>query len=75
MQGLSWCKRGACALHALRGIIGDDNFFALLRDWTNRHRHGTVVTDDFTGLAANYAEVSLRPLWDAWLYSTEVPPL
>ena len=68
-------KRGACALHALRGLIGDDNFFALLRDWTTRHRHGTVVTDDFTGLAANYAEVSLRPLWDAWLYSTEVPSL
>ena len=34
-----------------------------------------AVTDDFTGLAANYAEVSLRPLWDAWLFSTGVPPL
>jgi hypothetical protein len=34
-----------------------------------------VVTDDFTGLAANYAKVSLRPLWNAWLYSTEVPRL
>jgi hypothetical protein len=33
------------------------------------------VTDDFTGLAANYADVSLRSLWDAWLYSTDVPPL
>ena len=31
------------------------------------------MTDDFTGLAANYADVSLRPLWDAWLYSTDVP--
>ena len=66
-------KRGALTLHALRGIVGDDNFFALLRYCTTRHRHGTVVTDDFTGLAANYAEVSLRPLWDAWLYSTQVP--
>ena len=68
-------KRGAITLHVLRAIIGDDKFFALLRDWTNRYRHGTVVTDDFTGLAANYAEVSLRPLWNAWLFSTEVPPL
>ena len=33
----------------------------------------TAVTDDFTGLAANYADESLRPLWDAWLYSTDVP--
>lgn len=68
-------KRGALTLHALRGVVGDEKFFALLRDWTTRHRHGTVVTDDFTGLAANYADVSLRPLWDSWLYATEVPSL
>jgi aminopeptidase N len=68
-------KRGALTLHALRRVIGDDSFFALLRDWTKRHRHSTAVTDDFTGLAANYADVSLRPLWDAWLYSTDVPAL
>ena len=47
---------------------------ALLRDWATRYRHATVVTDDFTGFAANYADVSLRSLWDDWLYSTEVPP-
>lgn len=68
-------KRGALTLHVLRGRIGDDRFFTLLRDWTTRYRHGTVVTDDFTGLAAHYADVSLRPLWDTWLYSPRVPPL
>jgi aminopeptidase N len=68
-------KRGALTLHVLRGRIGDDSFFALLKDWTARYRHGTVVTDDFTGLAANYADESLRPLWDAWLYSMPVPAL
>jgi aminopeptidase N len=68
-------KRGALTLHALRGRIGDERFYALLRDWTSRYRHGTAVTDDFTGLAANYADVSLRPLWDTWLYSPRVPPL
>ncbi|BBZ02425.1 peptidase M1 [Mycolicibacterium chitae] len=68
-------KRGALTLHALRGVIGDKNFFALLRDWADRYRHSTVVTDDFTGLAAHYSDVSLRPLWDAWLHSTAVPPL
>ena len=25
--------------------------------------------------AAHYAQTSLRPLWDAWLYSTPVPQL
>ena len=66
-------KRGALTLHALRGRLGNEKFFALLKDWTARHRHGTVVTDDFAGLAANYSDESLRPLWEAWLYSTAVP--
>ena len=66
-------KRGALTLHALRRRLGDEKFFALLIDWTTRYCHGTAVTDDFTGLAANYCDESLRPLWDAWLYSTQVP--
>ena len=68
-------KRGALTLHVLRQRIGDESFFALLRDWTARYRHSTAVTDDFTGLAANYAHESLRPLWDGWLYSLKVPAL
>ena len=67
-------KRGALTLHALRRILGDQKFFGLLREWTTRYRHSTVVTDDFIGLAAHYAEAPLKPLWDAWLYSTGVPP-
>jgi aminopeptidase N len=68
-------KRGAMTLHMLRLRIGDDNFFALLQDWTARYRHSTVVTDDFTALASHYADESLRPLWDAWLYATELRAL
>ena len=36
-------------------------------------RHSTATTDDFTNLAANYSDEPLRSLWQAWLYSTEVP--
>ncbi|WP_018603586.1 M1 family metallopeptidase [Mycobacterium sp. 155] len=68
-------KRGALTLHVLRSRIGDKNFFALLQDWTTKYRHSTAVTDDFTGLAARYADESLQPLWQAWLYSTALPPL
>jgi aminopeptidase N len=68
-------KRGALTLHVLRTRIGDRNFFALLQDWTTRHRHSTAFTDDFTGLAARYTEKSLQPLWQAWLYSKALPRL
>ena len=66
-------KRGALTLHALRGRVGDDKFFALLKDWTTRYRHSNAVTDDFTGLAADYCSESLTALWDSWLYSRAVP--
>jgi aminopeptidase N len=66
-------KRGALTLHALRERLGDEKFFALLKDWTTRYRHATAVTDDFTSLAANYSDESLRPLWETWLHSTDVP--
>lgn len=68
-------KRGALTLHQLRGRLGDDGFFALLRDWTTRYRHANASTDDFTALAAGYTTVPLQPLWQDWLYSTELPAL
>jgi aminopeptidase N len=68
-------KRGALTLHALRLRLGDTKFFALLQDWTTRYRHSTVITDDFTGLAAAYSDESLRPLWTTWLYEKQLPAL
>jgi aminopeptidase N len=66
-------KRGALTLHALRGRLGDQKFFALLKDWTTRYHHSNAVTEDFTGLAAHYCSESLAQLWDSWLYSRAVP--
>ncbi|MFI6432269.1 M1 family metallopeptidase [Rhodococcus oryzae] len=66
-------KRGALTLHALRTALGDEAFFDLLRQWTAKHRHGTVTTEEFTDLAAHYTDRSLRPLWDAWLFQKAMP--
>ncbi|MCM6774710.1 M1 family metallopeptidase [Nocardia sp. CDC159] len=68
-------KRGALTLHALRLALGDTKFFALLRDWTARYRHGSVSTEEFTDLAGHYAEAPLRELWDEWLYARSLPNL
>ena len=66
-------KRGALTLHALRTVIGDEEFFAVLREWVELHSGETVTTRDFLDLAARHTELDLRPLWDAWLYSTDLP--
>jgi aminopeptidase N len=66
-------KRGALTLHALRRRLSDEKFFALLKDWTTRYRHGNATTDDFIGLAAGYCDGSLSGLWNSWLHSRTVP--
>ncbi|WP_372452144.1 M1 family metallopeptidase [Nocardia albiluteola] len=68
-------KRGALTLHSLRLTLGDTGFFALLRDWTSRYRHSTVTAEEFADLAGHYSAVSLRPLWDRWLYERPLPEL
>ncbi|MCL1870545.1 MAG: M1 family metallopeptidase [Promicromonosporaceae bacterium] len=68
-------KRGALTLHALRTRVGDEQFFALLREWTHRFRHRTATTADFRALVAELcgpkAEKSLTP----WLDAKPLPKL
>ncbi|MGC0362024.1 aminopeptidase N [Rhodococcus sp. 27YEA15] len=68
-------KRGALTLHALRNTLGDDKFFELIRQWTAKHRHNTVSTEQFTDLASRFTDTPLRSLWDSWLYQQALPRL
>ena len=68
-------KRGAVTLHVLRETLGDDVFFAVLREWTQRHRHGVVGTDELVELVGGRAQTPVGPLLEAWLYGEALPPL
>ncbi|WP_061962206.1 M1 family metallopeptidase [Demequina flava] len=68
-------KRGAITLHALRLEIGDSAFFDLLREWTLRHRHGSVDTAGFITRAESGAARSLGDFFTAWIGKPELPDL
>ncbi|KQY44578.1 peptidase M1 [Cellulomonas sp. Root137] len=68
-------KRGALTLHALRLAVGDDAFFAVLRTWTARHRHGTVSTELFVACASEVSGTSVALLVEAWVYRPALPEL
>ncbi|MGW1895830.1 M1 family metallopeptidase [Streptomyces sp. NPDC002004] len=68
-------ERGGLTVHALRRALGEDPFFRMLKDWTSRHRHGTVTTADFTSHAQRYTASPLDGLFDAWLREPSLPPL
>lgn len=68
-------KRGALTLQALRGTVGDDVFWQILRTWVAEHRHGSVTSADFVALASTVAGTDLLELFTAWLTGLEVPDL
>jgi aminopeptidase N len=65
--------RGAMTLHALRGKIGDDVFFQLLRDWYAQNRDGNVTTADFIRLAERESGQQLDDFFQVWLYEEGKP--
>jgi aminopeptidase N len=68
-------KRGALLLHALRLTIGDDEFFAMLRAWVERHWYSSVTTLDFIAIAEEFAGHRLGPLFTGWLRDGALPEL
>jgi len=67
-------RRGAMTLHALRLTVGDDDFFTILREWADRHRHGHATTADLVALAEEVSGRPLDDLFDRWLYAPRRPP-
>ncbi|MCU1532462.1 MAG: family peptidase [Arthrobacter sp.] len=68
-------KRGALALHALRLRCGDLAFFALLHEWTDRNRHGSVSTHEFILTADRATGLDTEALLHPWLFEEALPPL
>ncbi len=63
--------RGALTLHALRRQLGESAFFALIREWAVRHRHGSVNTEMFVELADRRG--ADRELLQQWVWQTALP--
>ena len=67
-------KRGGCTVQALREKVGDEAFFAVLREWTAVHRHGVVTTPMFIELVCR--RTGLDASWfDPWLYERALPSM
>ena len=69
--------KGALILHMLRYRLGDDDFFALLREWAQdpARRHGTAITEEFIALAETYAAEDLDGFFWPYLTTEVVPEL
>ena len=73
-------EKGAWILHMLRGTLGDENFFAMLRELCEQHQGQPVTTEQFRSLAARFVpaghvDMHLRDFFDQWVHGTGIPLL
>ncbi len=65
--------RGAMALQALRVAVGDEDFFATLRTWTDERRGGNGSVADFLAVIKRVSGEQVDDVAQTWLYSPARP--
>ena len=68
-------NRGPLVLHMLRTYIGDDAFFAVLREFLKRANNGMVTTEDFEATASDVLGSDLTWFFDQWIRQGGIPVL
>jgi hypothetical protein len=67
--------RGAMTLQVLRNTVGDDDFFRILKVWTQSRAGDNVTTSEFIRLAEQISGEQLDDLFEAWLFTAGKPTL
>lgn len=70
--GLSYLK-GGWVVHMLRGVLGDDDFFAGLALYRQRFAYGTADTDDLQAAMEAVSGRDLGPFMQQWIHGEYYP--
>jgi aminopeptidase N len=68
-------QKGSWVLHMLRQQLGDDRFWAGIREYYARYRNGSASTSDFRQAMERAGGVDLSAFFQQWLYRGGVPRL
>ena len=66
---------GACRLHMLRRVLGDDVFWNAVSDYLKRYAGKVVETDDFRRVLEEGSGRSLGQWFDQWFFTPGYPSL
>jgi len=69
----STANKCAAVLHMLRGVMGDENFFKLMKAFPERFAWKSASTDDFRKVAEEFAGQSLQGFFLQWIESSGAP--
>lgn len=65
--------KGAWVLHMLRGVVGDEAFFAGARAFLDARRFEKAGSADLRAALETASGQDLAPYFDAWVYETGLP--
>ena len=66
--------KGSIVLHMLRGIVGDDKFFQILRTYVaSKYAYANATTEDFQSVAEAVMGQKLDYFFKEWIYGTGFP--
>lgn len=66
-------QKGALVLRMLRAVLGDDEFFLVLRHFAHKHEWQSVETNDLKVAIEEVTGQNLDWFFDQWLYSAGYP--
>ncbi|MCU0645182.1 MAG: M1 family metallopeptidase, partial [bacterium] len=68
-------RKASWILHMLRHVVGDENFFKILKDYYNESHlsYGTATTDDFRAVCERVSGINLEKYFYQWLYEEYFP--
>ncbi|HET7696847.1 MAG TPA: M1 family aminopeptidase [Vicinamibacterales bacterium] len=66
-------NKGAMVLHMLRRLVGDEAFFAGLREFYSSWRYRKAGTNDFRAAMEKASGRSLEQFFDRWIFGSRLP--
>jgi aminopeptidase N len=66
-------EKGAWVLHMLRHVMGDEKFFAGVRDYYRTYRDRNALTEDFRRVMEQRAGRPLEWFFSEWIYEPGLP--
>ena len=66
-------EKGAWVLHMLRFVVGDDNFWQILKEYAQLYAYSNASTEDFQAVCEQIFGADLGWFFDQWIYEAGYP--
>lgn len=66
-------NKGAWVIHMLRHVVGEDNFWAGLQKYFNRHKYSSATTEDLQQAFEDVTADTLGWFFNQWVYGPNYP--